>query len=190
MIDGKVLTCHARGGETKLGARPHRGAIERQRPLDCLREIGEGRGAAPGHAVVDDLRDRPYEIVFVAGGWQHRTRSRFAVPIRASQASTRSATPATTTTDVFFKCTKGSSPAFTVGTATASPYNGTLVGSGTAASNSMTYTISWTAPTAGSGAGFNVNAQSLTLSGSIPVAQFQAAAAGPYAENVTISLAP
>ena len=42
----------------------------------------------------DDLRDRPYEIVFVAGGWQHRTRSRFAVPIRASQASTRSATPA------------------------------------------------------------------------------------------------
>ncbi|MFB9794416.1 SMC-Scp complex subunit ScpB [Shinella granuli] len=48
--------------------------------------------------LVDDLRaelrDRPYEIVFVAGGWQHRTRSRFAVPIRASQASTRSAAPA------------------------------------------------------------------------------------------------
>ncbi len=42
----------------------------------------------------EELRDRPYEIVFVAGGWQHRTRSRFAVPIRASQASTRSAAPA------------------------------------------------------------------------------------------------
>ena len=41
-----------------------------------------------------ELRDRPYEIVFVAGGWQHRTRSRFAVPIRASQAATRSAAPA------------------------------------------------------------------------------------------------
>jgi segregation and condensation protein B len=41
-----------------------------------------------------ELRDRPYEIVFVAGGWQHRTRSRLAVPIRASQASTRSAAPA------------------------------------------------------------------------------------------------
>ena len=41
-----------------------------------------------------DLRGRPYEIVFVAGGWQHRTRSRFAVPIKASQASTRSAAPA------------------------------------------------------------------------------------------------
>ncbi len=42
----------------------------------------------------EELRERPYEIVFVAGGWQHRTRSRFAVPIRASQASTRSAAPA------------------------------------------------------------------------------------------------
>jgi len=42
----------------------------------------------------EELRDRPYEIAFVAGGWQHRTRSRFAVPIRASQASTRSAAPA------------------------------------------------------------------------------------------------
>ena len=26
----------------------------------------------------EELRDRPYEIVFVAGGWQHRTRSRFS----------------------------------------------------------------------------------------------------------------
>ena len=42
----------------------------------------------------EELRDRPYEIVFVAGGWQHRTRSRFAVSIRAAQASTRSAAPA------------------------------------------------------------------------------------------------
>jgi segregation and condensation protein B len=40
-----------------------------------------------------ELRDRPYEIVFVAGGWQHRTRSRFADSIRASQASTRGAGP-------------------------------------------------------------------------------------------------
>ena len=42
----------------------------------------------------EELRDRPYEIVFVASGWQHRTRSRFAGSIRASQASTRSAAPA------------------------------------------------------------------------------------------------
>jgi segregation and condensation protein B len=42
----------------------------------------------------EELRDRPYEIVFVAGGWQHRTRSRFADSIRASQASARGAAPA------------------------------------------------------------------------------------------------
>jgi len=34
----------------------------------------------------EELRSRPYEIVFVAGGWQHRTHSRFASSIRASQA--------------------------------------------------------------------------------------------------------
>ncbi len=41
-----------------------------------------------------ELRDRPYEIVFVAGGWQHRSRSAYASAIRASRASTRSAAPA------------------------------------------------------------------------------------------------
>ncbi|WPE22634.1 Segregation and condensation protein B (plasmid) [Shinella zoogloeoides] len=42
--------------------------------------------------LIDDLqealRDRPYEIVFAAGGWQHRTRPAYASAIRASQAST------------------------------------------------------------------------------------------------------
>jgi segregation and condensation protein B len=42
----------------------------------------------------EELRDRPYEIVFAAGGWQHRSRSAYASAIRASQASTRSAAPA------------------------------------------------------------------------------------------------
>ncbi len=37
----------------------------------------------------EELRDRPYELVSVAGGWQHRTRPRFAETIRASSASTR-----------------------------------------------------------------------------------------------------
>ncbi|WFU07367.1 SMC-Scp complex subunit ScpB (plasmid) [Rhizobium sp. CB3171] len=45
--------------------------------------------------LIDDLRDelssRPYELVLVAGGWQHRTRSRFAETIRASTAPTRGA---------------------------------------------------------------------------------------------------
>lgn len=42
----------------------------------------------------EELHDRPYEIVFVAGGWQHRTRSRFADSIRAAQAPTRGPAPA------------------------------------------------------------------------------------------------
>lgn len=42
----------------------------------------------------EELRDRPYELVSVAGGWQHRTRVRFADTIRASTAPTRSAAAA------------------------------------------------------------------------------------------------
>jgi chromosome segregation and condensation protein ScpB len=36
--------------------------------------------------IVDELRARPYELVFVAGGWQFRTRPRFASAIRAASA--------------------------------------------------------------------------------------------------------
>lgn len=39
--------------------------------------------------LVGELRDRPYELISVAGGWQHRTRPRFAETIRASFAPTR-----------------------------------------------------------------------------------------------------
>jgi segregation and condensation protein B len=41
--------------------------------------------------LVEELRSRPYELVSVAGGWQHRTRSRYAGAIRASNAPTRGA---------------------------------------------------------------------------------------------------
>ncbi len=44
--------------------------------------------------LMEELRDRPYELVAVAGGWQHRTRVRFAATIRASSAPTRSAAAA------------------------------------------------------------------------------------------------
>jgi segregation and condensation protein B len=48
--------------------------------------------------LIDDLREelrtRPYDIVAVAGGWQHRSRSAYAPAIRASQASTRSSSVA------------------------------------------------------------------------------------------------
>ena len=39
----------------------------------------------------EELRSRPYELVSVAGGWQHRTRPAYAPAIRASVAPTRSA---------------------------------------------------------------------------------------------------
>ncbi|TPP04982.1 SMC-Scp complex subunit ScpB [Rhizobium glycinendophyticum] len=39
--------------------------------------------------LVGELRDRPYELVSVAGGWQHRSRPRFAETIRASSAPPR-----------------------------------------------------------------------------------------------------
>lgn len=42
----------------------------------------------------EELRSRRYEIVFVAGCLQHRSRSAYASAIRASQASTRGAAPA------------------------------------------------------------------------------------------------
>ncbi|WP_429932793.1 SMC-Scp complex subunit ScpB [Agrobacterium vitis] len=41
--------------------------------------------------LIEELRFRPYELVSVAGGWQHRTRVRFAETIRASTAPTRGA---------------------------------------------------------------------------------------------------
>jgi chromosome segregation and condensation protein ScpB len=39
--------------------------------------------------LVEELSARPYELVAVAGGWQHRTRSRYGEAIRASSAPTR-----------------------------------------------------------------------------------------------------
>lgn len=37
----------------------------------------------------EELRSRPYELISVAGGWQHRSRSAYAEAIRASAAPTR-----------------------------------------------------------------------------------------------------
>lgn len=48
--------------------------------------------------LIDDLREelssRPYELVSVACGWQHRTRPRYAETIHASSAPTRGGTAA------------------------------------------------------------------------------------------------
>ncbi|PDT44413.1 segregation and condensation protein B [Sinorhizobium fredii] len=60
-----------------------RGALARVVGKDCCIDL-----------LIDDLREelraRPYDIVAVAGGWQHRSRSAYAPAIRASQAPTRS----------------------------------------------------------------------------------------------------
>jgi segregation and condensation protein B len=44
--------------------------------------------------LIEELRDRPYDIVAVAGGWQHRTRTAYAPAIRAARVPTRSAAAA------------------------------------------------------------------------------------------------
>ena len=36
--------------------------------------------------IQEELRGRPYELVFVAGGWRHRTRARFADALRVAGA--------------------------------------------------------------------------------------------------------
>ena len=41
----------------------------------------------------DELRGRPYELVHVAGGWQLRTKARYADAVRALNNSARDAGP-------------------------------------------------------------------------------------------------
>lgn len=43
--------------------------------------------------IQDELKARPYELVFVAGGWAHRTRTRFAEAIRAASTLRESGPP-------------------------------------------------------------------------------------------------
>ena len=43
--------------------------------------------------IVDELRARPYELIHVAGGWQLRTRARYAGAIRALDNGARDAGP-------------------------------------------------------------------------------------------------
>ena len=55
-------------------------------PRDTLSGL-IGRGCALDDLIADiqdELRARPYELAFVAGGWHYRTRPRFAGAIRAS----------------------------------------------------------------------------------------------------------
>jgi chromosome segregation and condensation protein ScpB len=50
--------------------------------------------------IQDELRARPYELVFVAGGWHHRTRPRFADAIRTSAVAEGRPAPDLSSTDL------------------------------------------------------------------------------------------
>ena len=50
--------------------------------------------------IQDELRARPYELVFVAGGWHHRTRLRFADAIRMSRVAEGRAAPDLSSADL------------------------------------------------------------------------------------------
>ena len=50
--------------------------------------------------IQDELRARPYELVFVAGGWHHRTRPRFADAIRMSRVAEGHAAPDLSSADL------------------------------------------------------------------------------------------
>ena len=51
--------------------------------LACV--VGRGRNIDLLIAAIrDELRGRPYDLVAVAGGWQHRTRTAFAPAIRTA----------------------------------------------------------------------------------------------------------
>jgi segregation and condensation protein B len=49
--------------------------------------------------IQDELRARPYELAFVAGGWHHRTRPAYADAIRAGSVSQEARAPALTATE-------------------------------------------------------------------------------------------
>jgi spore coat protein U-like protein len=90
---------------------------------------------------------------------------------------------------ITYRCTKGTAPGtFQVGSASSSPYTGTLTGSGTAAGDTIGYSVTWTgAPGAGTGFGSD---STFALSGTVLNANYINKKAGSYGENVTITLSP
>jgi spore coat protein U-like protein len=100
--------------------------------------------------------------------------------------------PVSQTSTIKYRCTKGTSGGtFQVGGTSTSPYNGTLTGA-TAPTETMAYTISWTAPGAFTGAGFGGSAAeaSVLLSGSIDASAYSVVKADTYSQSVSLSIAP
>lgn len=90
------------------------------------------------------------------------------------------------TANVLYRCTKGTTAAVTDVTGTRS-----MAGSGTAAGESMAYTLSFDSGDSGTGNGFGAGAAiTLAVSGKITAAQYQDAMVGSYAETVTLTVTP
>lgn len=90
--------------------------------------------------------------------------------------------------NVTYRCTKNTAPAtFTVGGG-ASPFTGSL-GNGT---DTIAYTITWTAPTTGgSGLGTGITPVNVALTGSMAGgANYQNVSAGTYTQTVAIAITP
>lgn len=99
-----------------------------------------------------------------------------------------STTSATGTVDVLYRCTNNTSA--TVSSAVTG--SRTLTGSGTAAGQTMTYTLAFDSGATGLGSGFGAAGSDITLtvSGTITATNFQGKRAGPYAETVTLTVTP
>jgi spore coat protein U-like protein len=99
----------------------------------------------------------------------------------------------TQTSDVQYKCTKGTAPAsngFTVGGVT-SNYSGTLAATATGNTDSIAVGITWTAPsTAGNGLGASVTPVTVRLTGTILAANYLNVTADTYKQDVQVSINP
>ncbi len=99
-----------------------------------------------------------------------------------------SATSATGSANITYKCTTSQAPAFTTDTGThVSGGNMRVADAGNA--NFMIYTVSLTSGGAGSGFGAGTD-KTLVVGGTITAANFAAAPAGPYTDTVVISVSP
>lgn len=110
------------------------------------------------------------------------------VPVMAFVIDPSTNVAATASSTVTYRCTKNSAaPTITLNSG-ASPYTGVLDSPTT--TTDMNFQVTWTNPATG-GNGFNQPAQSVTLSGTVAVAQFQdAAAANDYTASTTIEINP
>jgi hypothetical protein len=94
-----------------------------------------------------------------------------------------SATSATGSAAILYRCSNGTSPTFTV------PATATVTCAACAGTPTMTPAITSTNGGAGTGLGTG-NDKTLTVTGTILQAAFQNAAAGAYTGNITVSVSP